>query len=209
MIKLRSEAKPVAAPAQNRNCPRCNGNLLPCTYTPVVEKYRKSFKYYIFCFTSDVSHVSYLTDSWLQSDEQEQMAFQIFYCESCDIAYDNNLIEKVVATLVDNDRDEIVSVDRVQGLGEQVNLPRPANTRLFPLKVVDESIDRAIRKQQNANISPGKKEMGEIITQAIMSIKLNNIDFTPEEIGNELRKRQLADLKTNYIKKILVKQHFL
>jgi hypothetical protein len=51
--------------------------------------------------------------------------------------------------------------------------------------------------------------MGEIIARAIMSIKLNNLDFTPEDIGNELRKRRLVDLKTNYIKKVLVKQHFL
>ncbi len=49
----------------------------------------------------------------------------------------------------------------------------------------------------------------EIITREIMSIKLNNLDYKPEDIGNELRERHLADLKSSYIKKILVKNHFL
>ncbi len=49
----------------------------------------------------------------------------------------------------------------------------------------------------------------EIITREIMSIKLNNLDFKPEDIGNELRERRLADLNPKYIKKILVKNHFL
>ncbi len=179
-------------------------------YAPVAEKYRKSFRDYTYCFTSDVDHVSFLTYSWLQPDEQGHMAFHINYCEACDIAYDDNLIEKVIVPLVDADRDEIVSVDRVHGIGEHVVLPKLAvDNRLNPLKVVDESIARAIKKQQNADISPGKKEMGEIIAREIMSIKLNNLDFTPEDIGNELRKRQLADVKASYIKKVLVKRHLL
>jgi hypothetical protein len=49
----------------------------------------------------------------------------------------------------------------------------------------------------------------EIITREIMSIKLNNLDFKPEDIGNELKERRLADLNPNYIKRILVKNHFL
>jgi hypothetical protein len=210
MIKPRSEAKPVASPPQNKNCPRCNGILLPCMYTPVADKYRKSFRYYTFCFTSDVDHVSFLTYSWLQPDDQGHMAFHINYCEACDIAYDDNLVEKVLVPLVDDDRDETISVDRIHGIGEHVNLPKPGlDNRMYPFKVVDESIDRDIRKQQIADISPGKKEMKMIITQEIMSIKLNNLEFTPEDIGNELRKRRLADLETGYIKKVLVKQHFL
>ncbi|MBN2151215.1 MAG: hypothetical protein JW839_07220 [Candidatus Lokiarchaeota archaeon] len=49
----------------------------------------------------------------------------------------------------------------------------------------------------------------EIITREIMSIKLNNLDFKPEDIGNELKERHLADLNPKYIKKVLVKNHFL
>ncbi len=49
----------------------------------------------------------------------------------------------------------------------------------------------------------------EIITREIMSIKLNNLDFKPEDIGNELKERRLADLNPKYIKKVLVKNHFL
>jgi hypothetical protein len=75
--------------------------------------------------------------------------------------------------------------------------------------VVDESIYGAIKKQQIAEISPGKKELKTIITREILSTKLNNLDFTPEDIGNELRERRFADLKTNQIKKILAKHHFL
>jgi hypothetical protein len=200
----------VAASNRNKNCPRCNDSLLPCMYTPVAAKHLELFRYYTYCFTSDVDHVSYLTYSWLQFDEQGHMAFHIYYCESCDIAYDDNLIEKVVDPFVDSGREEIVSVDRVHGIGEHVNLPRLASdNRLFPLKVVDKSIDRAIRKQQIADISPGKKEMKAIITREILSIKLNHLNFTPEDIGNELRERRFADLKTNQIKKILAKHHFL
>ncbi|NMC05170.1 MAG: hypothetical protein GYA24_08165 [Candidatus Lokiarchaeota archaeon] len=49
----------------------------------------------------------------------------------------------------------------------------------------------------------------EIITREIMSIKLNNLDFKPEDIGNELKERRLADLNPKYIRKVLVKNHFL
>jgi hypothetical protein len=49
----------------------------------------------------------------------------------------------------------------------------------------------------------------EIITREIMSIKLNNLDFKPVDIGNELKERRLADLNPKYIRKVLVKNHFL
>ncbi|MEX2680034.1 MAG: hypothetical protein Q6373_000410 [Candidatus Sigynarchaeota archaeon] len=49
----------------------------------------------------------------------------------------------------------------------------------------------------------------EIITREIMSIKLNNLDFKPEDICADLKERHLADLSPKYVKKILVKNHFL
>nr|MDO8084390.1 hypothetical protein [Candidatus Sigynarchaeum springense] len=49
----------------------------------------------------------------------------------------------------------------------------------------------------------------EIITREIMSIKLNNLDFKPDDICADLKERHLADLKPGYVKKILVKNHFL
>jgi hypothetical protein len=49
----------------------------------------------------------------------------------------------------------------------------------------------------------------EIITREVMSIKLNNLDFKPEDIANELKERRLADMNPKYVKKILVKNHFL
>ena len=48
----------------------------------------------------------------------------------------------------------------------------------------------------------------EIIDHEILSIKLNNLDFKPEQIGADLKERHLADLKPNHIKRVLVKNHF-
>nr|MDO8112129.1 hypothetical protein [Candidatus Sigynarchaeota archaeon] len=49
----------------------------------------------------------------------------------------------------------------------------------------------------------------EIIDREILSIKLNNLDFEPKNVGDELRERRLADLTPKYIKHILAKNHFL
>jgi hypothetical protein len=49
----------------------------------------------------------------------------------------------------------------------------------------------------------------EIIDHEILSIKLKNPDFQPEQIAAELKDRHIADLKPVYIKRVLVKNHFL
>ena len=48
----------------------------------------------------------------------------------------------------------------------------------------------------------------EIIDHEILSIKLNNLDFKPEQIGADLKERHLADLSPKHIKHVLIKNHF-
>jgi len=48
----------------------------------------------------------------------------------------------------------------------------------------------------------------DIIDHEILSIKLNNLDYKPEQIGADLKERHLADLKPGHIKRVLVKNHF-
>lgn len=48
----------------------------------------------------------------------------------------------------------------------------------------------------------------EIIDREILSIKLNNLDFKPYQIGEDLKERHLADLSPKHIKRVLVKNHF-
>jgi hypothetical protein len=48
----------------------------------------------------------------------------------------------------------------------------------------------------------------EIIDHEILSVKLNNLDYKPEQIGAELKERHLADLSPKHIKHVLVKNHF-
>ncbi|MHA1792578.1 MAG: hypothetical protein ACTSVI_08025 [Promethearchaeota archaeon] len=49
----------------------------------------------------------------------------------------------------------------------------------------------------------------EIIRREILSVKLNNLDFTPEQVRQNFLDRKLADLDASYIKKVLEKNHFL
>ncbi|MHA1683474.1 MAG: hypothetical protein ACTSUE_21220 [Promethearchaeota archaeon] len=49
----------------------------------------------------------------------------------------------------------------------------------------------------------------DIINREILSVKLNNLDYNPEQVRQEFLDRRLADLDAAYIKKILEKNHFL
>lgn len=49
----------------------------------------------------------------------------------------------------------------------------------------------------------------EIINKEIISVRFNNLDYTPDQIREEFLERKLADLDASYIKAILIKNHFL
>ncbi|MFX0100878.1 MAG: hypothetical protein ACFFCS_14985 [Candidatus Hodarchaeota archaeon] len=49
----------------------------------------------------------------------------------------------------------------------------------------------------------------DIINREIISVRFNNLDYTPEQIRGEFLERKLADLTADYIKAILIKNHFL
>lgn len=49
----------------------------------------------------------------------------------------------------------------------------------------------------------------DIINREILSVKLNNLDYEPKDIREELLERRLADLKAEFIKSVLEKNHFL
>lgn len=49
----------------------------------------------------------------------------------------------------------------------------------------------------------------DIINKEILSVKLNNLDYSPEQVREEFLDRRLADLNPSYIKSVLVKNHFL
>ncbi len=49
----------------------------------------------------------------------------------------------------------------------------------------------------------------DIINREILSVKLNNLEFSPAEVRQEFIERRLADLDPKYIRSILAKNHFL
>lgn len=49
----------------------------------------------------------------------------------------------------------------------------------------------------------------DIINREIISIKLNNLDYSPAQVRQEFLERRLADLEPGHIRKVLAKNHFL
>jgi hypothetical protein len=49
----------------------------------------------------------------------------------------------------------------------------------------------------------------DMIDREVLTIKLNNIDYTPDQVRHEFLERKLADMNPKHIKKVLVKNHFL
>ena len=49
----------------------------------------------------------------------------------------------------------------------------------------------------------------DMMDREILSVKLNNLDYTPADVRKEFLERRLCDLTPKYIKRVLVKAHFL
>jgi len=49
----------------------------------------------------------------------------------------------------------------------------------------------------------------DMMDREILSVKLNNLDYTPEDVHKEFLERRLCDLTPKYIKHVLIKEHFL